>query len=77
MSFDIASFAMGKAAGGGGATIIAKSITANGVYYASSDNADGYSPVTVNITGGATPKGAVTAVCPYNKLSINGMEVTG
>ena len=35
--------------------LIAKSVTANGTYSASSDNADGYSSVTVNVpTGGAT-----------------------
>lgn len=36
--------------------LITKSITANGTYNASSDNADGYSSVTVNVpTGGGTP----------------------
>lgn len=39
-------------ASGGGATLITKSITANGTYNASSDNADGYSSVTVNVSGG-------------------------
>lgn len=34
---------------GGGGTIIPKTITANGTYNASSDSADGYSPVTVNV----------------------------
>ena len=33
------------------ATLIAKSITANGTYNASSDSADGYSSVTVNVSG--------------------------
>lgn len=33
----------------GGATLTTKSITANGTYNASSDNADGYSSVTVNV----------------------------
>lgn len=42
----------GTASGGGGATLITKSITANGTYNASSDNADGYSQVTVNVSGG-------------------------
>ena len=36
----------------GSATLITKSITANGTYNASSDNADGYSSVTVNVSGG-------------------------
>lgn len=39
-------------ASGGGATLITKNITANGTYNASSDNADGYSSVTVNVSGG-------------------------
>lgn len=33
--------------------LITKSITANGTYNASSDNADGYSSVTVNVSGGS------------------------
>lgn len=35
--------------GGGSATLITKTITENGTYNASSDNADGYSSVTVNV----------------------------
>lgn len=35
--------------GGGSATLIEKSITANGTYNASSDNADGYSKVVANV----------------------------
>lgn len=37
--------------GGGGAapTIVSKTITANGIYNASSDSADGYDPVTVSV----------------------------
>ena len=37
------------ASGGGSATLAIKEITANGTYNASSDNADGYSQVTVNV----------------------------
>ena len=37
---------------GSGGTLITKTITENGVYNASSDNADGYSQVTVNVSGG-------------------------
>lgn len=37
------------AGGGGSATLITKSIAANGTYNASSDSADGYSSVTVNV----------------------------
>ena len=52
MSFDPVSYMMGKAAGGGGggsSTIVSKTITENGTYNASSDNADGYDPVTVQV----------------------------
>ena len=42
--------------GGGGSTptLITKSITQNGTYYASDDGADGYSSVTVNASGGVS-----------------------
>ena len=40
--------------GGGGSTIVSKTITANGTYNASADNANGYDPVVVNVSGGAT-----------------------
>ena len=39
----------GSGGGGGSATLITKTITANGTYSASDDNADGYSEVTVNL----------------------------
>jgi hypothetical protein len=38
-----------KIGGGGGGIIVTKTITANGTYSASSDNADGYDPVIVNV----------------------------
>lgn len=37
---------------GGSATLTTKTITTNGTYSASDDNADGYSQVTVNVSGG-------------------------
>ena len=36
----------------GGGTLITKTITQNGTYNASADNADGYSQVTVDVSGG-------------------------
>lgn len=39
--------------GGGSATLITKSITQNGTYNASSDSADGYSEVDVNVPSGS------------------------
>lgn len=45
--------AKATASGGGGeATLITKTIDANGVYNASSDNADGYKKVTVQLPDG-------------------------
>lgn len=41
--------AIGNISGGGGSTLITKSITADGTYNASSDSADGYSSVTVDV----------------------------
>lgn len=48
--------AIGTISGGSTPTLITKSITANGTYNASSDNADGYSSVTVNVSGGSSGK---------------------
>lgn len=44
--------------------LIAKSITANGTYNASSDNADGYSSVTVNVSSGGGTYQAKTNISP-------------
>ena len=46
----------------GTATLTTKSITANGTYNASSDNATGYSSVTVNVSGGGGDSDWVTLV---------------
>lgn len=46
--------------GGGGSTLITKSITLNGTYDATDDNADGYSSVTVNVSGAQTTTGTFT-----------------
>ena len=40
--------------GGSAPILITKNITQNGTYNASSDNADGYSSVTVNVSGGGS-----------------------
>ena len=67
--------AIGAIPSGGSATLITKNITANGTYNASSDNADGYSSVTVAVpsklvagtfTGQTTDKGsAISVSIPY------------
>lgn len=44
--------------------LITKSITANGTYSASSDSADGYSQVTVNVSGGGGTYQAKTNISP-------------
>lgn len=53
-----------------GATLTTKSITSNGTYNASQDNADGYSSVTVNVPGGAVVQPlSVTENGTYNPPS--------
>lgn len=64
--------------GGGSATLISKSITANGTYSASDDDADGYSSVTVNVPSGAsnvvtgTFKGTTTGAAMDVTLNYSG-----
>ena len=41
--------------GGGGSILVSKTITQNGTYDPADDNADGYSEVTVNVSGGGSP----------------------
>ena len=48
------------------ATIISKSITANGTYNASADNADGYNPVTVAVPIKTIVSKTITANGTYN-----------
>lgn len=48
-SYDLVAYGEGGGGGGGSATLISKSITANGTYDAGDDNADGYSDLTVNV----------------------------
>lgn len=65
--------AIGNIPTGGSSTLITKSITANGTYNASSDNADGYSSVTVAVPlkviegtfTGSTTGAAMTVNIPY------------
>ena len=54
------------AGGAGGSNIISKTITANGTYNAASDNADGYNPVVVNVSGG----GGLTLVSLANETHL-------
>lgn len=51
--YDLA-FAKNISGGGTAPTLVEKSITANGVYNAADDNADGYSKVTVNVPNSYT-----------------------
>lgn len=65
--------------GGGGGTLIQKTVTANGVYNASDDSADGYSKVTVNVPASAvdsgtksiTQNGAGQDVVGYAAVDVN------
>lgn len=54
-TYDVTNYASANVnVSSGGPTLITKSVTANGTYNASSDNADGYSQVTVNVPVGST-----------------------
>lgn len=67
-------YGAGKAAGGGGgSTLITKTITENGTYAASSDNADGYSEIVVNVEDSMTEvtisdSGSVSQALDANKI---------
>jgi hypothetical protein len=55
----------GSGGGGGSATLITKTITANGTYSASDDSADGYSSVTVNVPSSAASSWTKVAETTY------------
>lgn len=80
ISFDVEP-GSGGGGGGGSATLITKTITVNGEYNASDDNADGYSTVTVDVpdTGKpvfytVTPETGVSAI--YGTVVKTGHKVT-
>lgn len=66
--------------GGGGSTLIEKSIIANGEYNASDDSADGYSKVTVDVAnsytqadeGKVVSSGALVAQTTHAEITENG-----
>ena len=62
--------------GGGSSTLIEKSITENGVYNASDDEADGYSEVTVNVPEQNNAKFIKASGDVFNhKTSINKLSI--
>lgn len=63
--------------GGSTPTLITKSITQNGTYNASADNADGYSSVTVDVpSGGGAVKVANWDLAVSNTDTINSLNIT-
>ena len=61
--------------GGSTLTLITKTISENGTYNASSDSADGYSSVTVNVSGSSSTPSGTTDV-PLTRVSDdNGNEI--
>lgn len=62
--------------GGGSPTLITKNITQNGTYNASSDNADGYSSVTVNVSGGGGASVTFTPVKVFDETGIGASSWT-
>lgn len=61
----------GGSGGGGSATLITKTITANGTYSASDDSADGYSSVTVNVPTGGGSSPTYENIVPLQTLNCN------
>ena len=57
---------------GGSATLIEKSITANGTYNASSDSADGYSKVVVSVPASAVDTGTKSITANGNNQDVVG-----
>ena len=57
--------------GGGSATLITKTITANGTYLAEDDSADGYSEVTVNVPSSAASSWTKVAETSYQVSTTN------
>ena len=57
---------------GGGSVIVSKSITQNGTYNASSDSADGYNPVTVNV-----PPTLFRELVDGSSFSVTAADVSG
>ena len=61
---------------GGSATLITKTIIANGTYSASDDSADGYSEVTVNVPTGGVSSWTKVAETSYQISTTNATAVT-
>lgn len=64
--------------GGGGSTLGTKTITQNGTYNATDDNLDGYSEVTVNVSGGggASAEDLFAGTFPSGDVSISNVTNT-
>jgi len=58
----------GNYEGSGGATLISKTITENGIYDPADDNADGYSGVTVNVSGTQKYERQIDDISDFTKL---------
>ena len=61
----------------GGTTLTTKNITTNGTYNASSDNADGYSSVTVNVPSGSPTIQSLTVAPSTTQQTFNASGVDG
>ena len=64
-----------NAAGTCSVNLIEKIITENGEYNASSDNADGYSKVTVNVSGGNDNNAKYTASSSFRMKNLASIEI--
>lgn len=69
--------ALYRCGGGNASTLIAKSITQNGIYNASADNADGYSSVNVNVSGGGGGNCTINTKAQWDALTFAQKKAQG
>lgn len=77
--YDVSNYANASVnvSGGSGDTIVSKTIRANGTYYASYDEADGYNPVIVDVEGTKAIPPIMMSSKANNYVSIKGNEISG
>ena len=63
--------------GGNASTLITKNITQNGTYNASDDNADGYSSVNVNVSGGGGGNCTINTQAQWDALTFAQKKAQG
>lgn len=70
-------FKCGGSNGGSTPTLISKNISANGIYNAQDDNADGYSSVNVNVSGGGGGNCTINTKAQWDALTFAQKKAQG